>query len=140
MVSLSDLAYRGRTKPHRPKKVVILDFFRTDCKPCRTCLPKLVALQRRLKGKPVQVLMVALLEEDEGEEKLRAFLKKTPIPFPVLIDAYGVVAKKYIKKGSGFRLPSVFLIDRNGVLRGRLGYLDAKGLQRLQEQINTLLR
>lgn len=139
LVSLSDLAYQGKERSHRPKKVVVLDFFRTDCKPCRKSLPKLVGLQRSVKGKAVQVMMVSLLEEEEGEEKLRAFLKKSPVPFPVLIDAYGVVAKKYIRKGNALKLPSLFVIDREGVLRAQDGFIDTEGVKRLHEQIKRLL-
>jgi len=120
---------------------VVLEFFRTDCKPCVKGLPRLAALQRRYRGRPVQVLMVALLEKDEGERKLRAFLKRHPVPFPVLIDAYGVAAKRYIRQGDGLKLPGLFLIDRDGVLRAREpGLLDAKGAERLHRRIDALLR
>jgi peroxiredoxin len=138
LVSLSDLAYKGKEQAHRPKKVVVLDFFRTDCKPCRKSLPHLVQLCGKLKGKPVQLVLVALLEEEEGEEKLKAFLAKNPLPFTVLIDTYGVVAKKYVRKGNGFELPSLFAIDRNGVLRAREGFVDAKRAEGLLGQIKRL--
>jgi peroxiredoxin len=140
LVSLSDLSYSGKARSHRPKHVVLLDFFRTDCKPCRKALPKLVALHNKLKGKRVKVFLVALLEEDEGQEKLDRFLKGKRLPFPVLVDAYAVASKKYVAKGSGVQIPALFVIDRQGVLRARHAGLQAKAQVALNKQLTDLLK
>ena len=100
-------------------QVAVLDFFRTDCKPCRKSLPALTKLQQQFRGKKVKVMLIALLEEDEGERKVEAFFKKNRVAFPVLLDAYGSVAKKYIAKGRSVQLPSLFVIDSRGVVRIR---------------------
>ncbi|MBW1870685.1 MAG: TlpA family protein disulfide reductase, partial [Deltaproteobacteria bacterium] len=101
------------------KKKVLLDFFQTDCEPCKKELPQVVAYHNKFKDK-VQVLMIALLESENGQAKLDKFLKDKKIPFPVLVDAYENTAKKYIVDGETVTLPSIFLIDENGVVRARL--------------------
>jgi len=119
MHKLSDIAFKGKDTPWKKKKKVLLDFFRTDCKPCMKELPEVVAFHKNHKEK-VQVLMIALLEEEQGREKLNQWLDKTKPPFPVLVDAYETVAKKYIVKGDTVSLPSIFLIDENGIVRAAL--------------------
>jgi peroxiredoxin len=144
LVSLSDLAYPPPEKTGRPRKVVVLDFFRTDCKPCKKALPKLIELHKKLGGKSLKVILMALLEEDEGEEKLERFLKESPVPFLVLVDAYGAAAKKYISgksgQGSSYQIPSLFVIDRSGLLRHRLQGGDAESLPKLHHQIEELMK
>jgi peroxiredoxin len=140
LVSLADLAYPGRAKGHRPKRVVVLDFFRTDCKPCRKALPKLVALHKTFKDKPVRVILVALLEEDEGQEKLDRFLEKQRLPFAVLVDTYAVAGKKYVAKGRGVQIPALFVIDRSGVLRARFSGLASKSKATIHKTISDLLK
>lgn len=140
LVSLGDLAYPPPDRPGRPRQVVVLDFFRTDCAPCKKALPKLVELHRKMAGKPLKLILMALLEDEEGEEKLDRFLKANPVPFLVLVDAYGAVAKKYISGKNGYQIPSLFVIDRGGVLRHRLQGSEAAALPKLQAQIQELLR
>ncbi len=119
MHRLSDMAFPGKETNWKKKRKVLLDFFRTDCKPCMKELPEVLAFHEKHKGK-VQVLMIALLEEENGRTKLDQWLKKNKPPFPVLVDAYETVAKKYIVKGETVSLPSMFLIDQNGIVRAKL--------------------
>jgi peroxiredoxin len=135
------MAYPGPARPRHPKRVVVLDFFRTDCKPCRNGLPKLVKLHKKLRSRGVQVVLVALLEDEEGEAKLDRFLARYPLPFPVLVDAYSNVARKYVATGDSVQIPALFVIDRNGVLRSRVGgVVDSKVLEKLQARIEELLK
>ena len=120
LVSLADFAYSGPERRGRPKKVVLFDFFRTDCAPCRQSIPRLVELHRKFNGRPVQFMLIALLEEDEGQEKLDRFVQQARLPFLVLTDPYGMAAKRYVqKKGGAYEIPSCFVVDRGGVLRRR---------------------
>jgi thiol-disulfide isomerase/thioredoxin len=75
LVSLGDLAYPPPDRPGRPRHVVVLDFFRTDCAPCKKALPKLVELHRKTAGKPLKLILMALLEDEEGEEGELHFLR-----------------------------------------------------------------
>ncbi|MFA6033185.1 MAG: TlpA disulfide reductase family protein, partial [Myxococcota bacterium] len=57
-VSLSDYAYQGPEKKGRPKKVVLLDFFRTDCGPCKKELPLVEQVYRKYRDKGFEVMLV----------------------------------------------------------------------------------
>ena len=119
MHRLSDLAFPGKETSWRKKKKVLIDFFRTDCEPCMKELPEVIKFHNKHKGK-VQVLIIALLEEENGRAKLNQWLKKNKLPFPVLVDAYETAAKKYIVKGDTVSLPSIFLISENGWVRAKM--------------------
>ncbi|MBN2496396.1 MAG: TlpA family protein disulfide reductase [Deltaproteobacteria bacterium] len=119
MHRLSDVAFKGKETSYRKKKKVLIDFFRTDCKPCMQELPEIIKFHGKHKDK-VQVLMIALLEEKGGRDKLNNWLKANKLPFPVLVDAYETVAKKYIVDGETLSLPSIFFIDENGIVRAQL--------------------
>ncbi|RME26650.1 MAG: hypothetical protein D6806_05880 [Deltaproteobacteria bacterium] len=95
---------------------LLIDFFRTDCEPCRRELPEVVKFYRENSAR-VQVLMVALLEEEDGEQKLARFLEQHKLPFPVLVDMYETVAKKYVASGESVTLPAIFYIDPAGTIR-----------------------
>jgi peroxiredoxin len=139
LISLSDLVYPGRAKPRRPKKVVVLDFFRTDCKPCITAIPKLIELHQKYQPHGVQVILIALLEESQGEKKLESFLKKHKLPFKVLVDRYAVVGKKYIIRNGVVRIPALFVIDKNGILRGTFQGMKPRTLPALYRLIADIL-
>jgi peroxiredoxin len=138
LVSLSDFAYPGRARARRPRQVVVLDFFRTDCKPCVKALPRLVALHGKLRGAAVKIFLVALLEQDQGREKLDRFLAKRKLPFPVLVDAYAVAGKRYVTDKGKVRIPALFVIDGRGVLRRRINGLDHKALDGLANELRRL--
>lgn len=118
LVRLSDMAYPGHEKSWKKKREVLIDFFRTDCKPCMKELPQVLAYHQKHKDK-VQVILIALLESENGREKLDQFLKTHEFDFPVLVDSYETVAKQYIVNGETVTLPSIFYIDRNGTVRAR---------------------
>jgi len=118
LIRLSDIAYPGKEVSWKKKKKVLIDFFQTDCVPCKKELPQVVAYHNKFKDK-VQVMMIALLESEDGRAKLDKFLKDNKIPFPVLVDEYENAAKKYIVDGETVTLPSIFLIDENGIVRAR---------------------
>lgn len=117
--SIEDLAYPGPEKPGKPKKVVLLDFFRTDCPPCKRKLPHVIALHNRLKDQGFTAVLVALLEEAEGETKLRSYLEANPVPFVVVIDRHEYAAKRYIPVEGGLALGTMVLIDRDGIIRAK---------------------
>ena len=118
LIRLSDLAYKGKEVSWKKKKNVLLDFFRTDCKPCLKKLPEVVKYYQANKA-DVHVILIALLEAENGRAKLDGFLKSHKLPFPVLVDSYEIAAKKYIVDDETLTLPSIFYIDKTGVIRAR---------------------
>ena len=114
MVRLDELAYTGREKRWSRKRPVLLDFFRTDCSPCRRSMPDLVQFYITHHEQGLDVLLIALLETDDGRAKLEKYLAQNKVPFTVLIDPTEHFAKKYL--GQSVALPATFLLDHEGTL------------------------
>lgn len=95
-------AYKGQ--------VVLVNFWATWCAPCRDEMPAIQRLKKKLAGKPFVVLAVNV---DEPESRIRNFLEKMPLDFPILIDG-GKVATKSWKVSV---LPASFIIGRDGRAR-----------------------
>jgi peroxiredoxin len=101
---------------------LVVNFFLSDCIPCRTELPMLQAASI-LHRPDVSFLGINSERASDG----RAFVKKMKLSFPVGSDpdsaaagAFGVMAN-----------PTTFFIDATGVVRSRvLGAISAKELER----------
>ena len=138
LVSLEDMAYPGSTdRPGTVRKPVLLDFFSTDCKPCKKSLPRLIALYRKLPAGSVHFFIVALPESENGRKKLEVYFKKNPVPFPVLVDKYGKASKDYSSGGEKVKFPALFLVDREGKLR--LSMVGEKGKDEFEKLHRKLL-
>lgn len=114
MVRLDEIAYPGKEKRWAKKRPLLLDFFRTDCGPCRTAMPDLVAFYKAHKDEGLEVVLVALIEPEDGRGKLERYLAEQRLPFTVVVDETEHFAKKYL--GKTVQLPATFLIDRDGKL------------------------
>ncbi len=118
---------------HLPKgKVVLLNFWATWCPPCRKEMPSMAELHKQLKDKGL-VIVAASVDKDRNQ--LVGFVREYSIPFEVVHDADGSVARRY----GVFRYPETFLIDRSGKVRfhlvGAVDWTDKTVLK----AINTLL-
>lgn len=94
--------YRGQ--------VVLVNFWATWCEPCRDEMPSIQRLKVKLAGKPFVVLAVNL---DEPESRIRNFLSKMPLDFPVLVDQEKAVTKAWKVRV----LPMSFIVGRDGRIR-----------------------
>jgi peroxiredoxin len=102
MVTLSDL----QGKP------VLLNFWASWCPPCRAEMPDLVRVYEVRKADNLVVLAINLTYQDTIPDA-QAFVKEFKMPFPVLLDATGSVARdQYGLRG----LPMSFFVDRHGVI------------------------
>lgn len=102
-VSLKD--YRG--------KVVFLAFWASWCPFCREELPALEQLYREFRGKGLEIVGVNI--KDKREDAL-ALVRKNKLSFPILMDPEGEVGLLY----GAYATPTVYLIDRNGVVLARM--------------------
>ncbi len=127
LVRLDERAYPGKEKSYAKKRPVLVDFFRTDCGPCRTAMPELVKLHAAWSAQGLDVYLIALLEAEQGRAKLDAYLAEAKLPFPVLLDETEHFTKKYL--GSTVSLPATYLISPEGVVlktkHGAKGTLEA---------------
>ena len=99
-LALSDL--RGR--------VVVVNFWASWCEPCVDEMPSMQRLRERLAGEAFEILAVNF---QEGEPRIRAFLSKVPVTFPIVRDTDGGVARAWKVRV----FPSSFVVDPDGQLR-----------------------
>jgi cytochrome c biogenesis protein CcmG/thiol:disulfide interchange protein DsbE len=93
--------------------VVLLRFWTDQCPYCRFEMPVIERYYRRLKPAGFEVLAVNVKQSPQVAE---AFKAQMDITFPVLLDSSGKMAEQY----KVVAVPTNFLIDRNGVIRGKL--------------------
>lgn len=100
-------------------KVVLLNFWATWCKPCRSEMPQLAAWYRQEQRRGLVVLGVDM-EEPRGD--VLSFLQQLHIPYPVGLDESGSISGRYQVNV----LPVSFLIDRHGTVQSvRIGVVDS---------------
>lgn len=89
-------------------KVVLLNFWATWCPPCRKEMPDLEALSKQFADQGLVILSIT----DDNPEKVKAYIEKQNITYPVLLDAGSKLNKQFRIYG----IPKSFLYDRNGKL------------------------
>jgi cytochrome c biogenesis protein CcmG/thiol:disulfide interchange protein DsbE len=122
--SLNDLAGKTVTLKQYRGSIVVLDFWATWCPPCRAAIPELVAMQKKYKDKKFVVLGISMDDPHKvTNEYLRAFSEKLKINYPVLRFDLKVLANYFGTEMPA--LPTLFIIDRNGLVRDKQVGFDA---------------
>jgi thiol-disulfide isomerase/thioredoxin len=93
-------------------KVVIIDFWSTTCGPCLAEMPMLKSIYDRFHSQGLEIIGISL---DDKETKLRHYLEEKEISWPQFFDGKGWGNKFAVRYGI-FGIPTVWLLDRNGVL------------------------
>ncbi len=86
--------------------IVIVHFFATWCEPCRDELPALTRLVARSDPSRLTVLAISVAEVDV---RVRTFIEKMPVNFPILLDRDRSVTKSWNVSA----LPTTFILDRH---------------------------
>ncbi len=113
-------------------KVVIVDFMASWCGPCKESLPLLNKLYLRYRDHGLVVLGVSV---DEKVENLDKFLKQIPIAFSVVHDSAHKAAGGYAPS----RMPSSFVVDKQGTIRFVHGGFHAGDEKKLEDEVRQLL-
>ena len=92
-------AYKG--------KVVFLNFWTTWCPACRSEMPSMEELWRKLERRDFILLAVSMDSERPAVER---FVKSGGYTFPVLLDPQSKVADKF----GIMAIPTTFIIDKKG--------------------------
>ncbi|SRR5579883_566840 len=112
-------------------KVVMLNFWATWCPPCRKEIPEYIELQKQFGDQGVQFLGIAL--DDEGLAKVKPWLTKNPVSYPILLPDDKVTAAY----GDLSSIPVTFVIDRAGIIRASFVGLRQKPV--VEEMIKSAL-
>ena len=94
-------------------KTVFINFWATWCPPCVEEMPSLRRLAQRLQKNPDFVFLAISTDEEWGV--VRRFFDREPAPFPVLLDAEGLLAKRY----GTTKFPETYIVQ-DGELVGHI--------------------
>ncbi len=96
------------TLSHLRGQVILLNLWATWCPPCEAEMPEIQRLYDEMK--PLGLRVVAVSEDEQGTEVVRAWIKQRKLTFDVLHDQAGEVQHLFNAVG----LPETFVIDRRG--------------------------
>jgi cytochrome c biogenesis protein CcmG/thiol:disulfide interchange protein DsbE len=89
-------------------KVVVINFWASDCVPCKKEMPRLEAASRQYAGKAEFVG----IDVEDGKGPAQAFLKRYGATYPAVFDPNGVTTGPY----GVLATPQTFFVDRRGRL------------------------
>ncbi len=108
-------------------KVVLVNFWATDCPGCIKEMPELIKTYHQYKQKGLEVIAVAM-HYDQASQVLN-YSKSQSLPFPVMHDASAEVSNRF---GQVSLTPTAFIYDKQGhLLQRTMGELDFNALQQL---------
>jgi thiol-disulfide isomerase/thioredoxin len=111
-------------------KVVLVNFWGTYCGPCLREMPKVIETHRQFAPRGLETIAVAVRQD--SREKVVAFARERALPFDVVYDASGDIAREF---GKVRITPTIFILDREGrVLAKAVGNPDWKVLQSAVEK------
>jgi peroxiredoxin len=101
-------------------KVVLVTFWGTYCGPCLKEMPRIIEAHRKFSPRGYETVAVAVRHDEEA--KVAAFARERALPFKVVFDASGDIAREF---GKVRLTPTVFVLDGNGrVLMKAAGAID----------------
>ena len=94
-------------------KIVFLNFWTTWCPSCRTEMPSMEKLHRKLSGKNFAMVTVNI---KESAARVKNFFKEYKLTYTALLDTTGEVSTEF-----GIRaIPTTFILDKSGQIIGRI--------------------
>lgn len=111
-------------------KVVLVNFWATDCVTCVKEMPEIVATHNKYRDRGFETIAVAMRHDPPNY--VLNFTEKNKLPFKVALDPMGELAKAF---GEVKLTPTTFVIDKQGnVVTRILGEPDFAKLHALLEQ------
>ena len=109
---------------------VLINFFASWCLPCREEMPVLEKIVHEYEPKGVVFLGIAV---DDTEEKMKDFIAKYGVTFPVGLDKTAAIQKSFGLYG----IPTTYFIDKQGIIT----YFHSGSVteELLQHELNKLL-
>jgi thiol-disulfide isomerase/thioredoxin len=111
-------------------KVVLVNFWATDCVPCLAEMPRLV--ETHDKYRPLGLAIIAVAMSYDPPNRVLEYTRRYRIPFSVALDLQGEAARGFGKVSA---TPTTFVVDRRGnVVKRYQGEPDFAQLHRLLEE------
>lgn len=111
-------------------KVVLVNFWATDCPGCIKEMPQLVSTYRQFQKKGFEVIAVAMPYDPPAQ--VLNYATQKALPFPVMHDGLAEVTQIF---GGVNLTPTAFIYDKQGKLARRtIGDLDFNALQQLLQK------
>ena len=114
-------------------KVVLLNFWATDCTTCIKEMPALIETHRKYAAQGYETVAIAMNYDTPAF--VTAYALKNNLPFLIAHDAEGMAAKAF---GDIRLTPTTFLIDKQGNIVKR--YLGEPDFAKLHGEIEALLK
>lgn len=130
---LKDLSGQTRRLSDFRGQLVLLDFWATWCVPCHESIPFFEKLHGKYGPKGFTVVGVS---QDASERYVPEFVKRFKMTYPVLMDPATQAGQLYGVTG----LPTTFLVDRQGVIRGRWVGFDFIAMNGIDTKIRKVLQ
>ena len=114
-------------------KVVLVNFWATDCSGCIKEMPDLITTYNDYKAKGFEVISVAMPYDPPAQ--VLNYASQKSLPFPVMHDGFGEITKAF---GGVNLTPTAFIFDKNGFqVQRTIGELD---FVKLRQLLNKELR
>lgn len=113
-------------------KIVILNFWATWCPPCQAEMPHMQNFYEENHHKGIEIVAINLTSSDRGLDKVKEFVNKHHITFPILLDEEGTVENIY----DTIAIPTTYIIDQEGFITEKItGPVDEERLKNLIKDI-----
>ncbi len=131
-ITAVDLAGDSVTLEDLRGELVYLDIWASWCLPCRKAIPEVMQLTKEMKGKPVQIVMLSV---DDDEASWRTLAEQHPGPRHLLIQ--GGLTNAFSKDYNLSGVPQHYLLDRNGIIAGSNGPYPQKARERIEDLLKA---
>jgi thiol-disulfide isomerase/thioredoxin len=132
---LMDMNQQTYVLGEQGRKVVLVNFWASWCRPCVEEIPSLHRLQDKIDNPQFEIITVNV---GEDRDRIGRFLARVPVELPLLMDNQGIVSAAW----KVYVYPSSYLVVHQGKIRyaylGALEWDSAETIKIIQNLLNRL--